>query len=258
MNKNTSKNLLKYSAAAGAILATAGISNAEVHYGQISTDGASWGDDPITAEHDGEIQRIYIDLDGDGLSDFYFKHVLTNTGTGTETGTNLDLDQKEENIGSPQQIGYWQLYGNGSSNPYKIAQSTGNTGTSWYDLIKFEQHDMISDQFARFSQTWATVMPIYEMTNGVQLDVFPEQGGLGYAGVYFQGQDGEMHYGWIKMDANKSTGKITVYECAFEKLEDYPIAAGDMKTVPLTPLASLAGMGIIGLAAALKRRRKNK
>jgi hypothetical protein len=80
-------------------------------------------------------------------------------------------------------------------------------------------------------------------------------GDTGFIGVGLDTGSGH-HYGWIQIHVGSGGEFVEFMGAAYETSADTPITAG--ATVPLLPIASAAGLGLVGLMAALKRRKNNK
>ncbi|MBN2263257.1 MAG: hypothetical protein JW735_10105, partial [Prolixibacteraceae bacterium] len=63
-------------------------------------------------------------------------------------------------------------------------------------------------------------------------------------------------YGWVQVQISEEGDEVSFINCAMENTPDQPILAGTGSAVPLLPIASAAGLGLIGLFAAMKRRKK--
>lgn len=76
----------------------------------------------------------------------------------------------------------------------------------------------------------------------------------GFVGVSLPSGSGN-NYGWIQVLVEPDAD-IQIIDCAMESLANAPIAAGS--TVPILPIASALGLGLVGLAAYLKGKKKRQ
>ena len=65
-----------------------------------------------------------------------------------------------------------------------------------------------------------------------------------YIGLRFKGGDGNLHYGWIRMDVSKSPASITVKDYAYEMQDGLSIKAGAKGEVGVDDGTTLAGLTI--------------
>jgi hypothetical protein len=223
--------LIRYSTAAGALLAVSANAPAAIIPG---TFNAGYPGLDRILDHDDDI--VYIDINNDGHNDFYGSF---------SSGSTFGESYRSAFI---EGIGKGDIVENNSS------------GSDAY-LKKFSLNDPIGPSFENpYSYGY-----IFEFSSiddlganspaalGAPFD--PENDG-GYVGVSIHTDDGDK-FGWIQIAIDENSESVEFIACASESLVNTPIPAGNNATVPLLPIASAAGLGLVGLMAALKRRKKN-
>lgn len=232
MKKNTQK-LIKYSSAIGALLAVSG-ANAAIQPGVIMNgqDG-----DAIL---DQSIDDVKIDIDGDTNPDF----VIYRYGYSGYS--------------------YLSIYNyNGSPSAPPALNAPGFTPTNFVEL----NSESFSSNFVKKFNGGDAIGPLDNPNSWGMISGFSGPGepspalnapfnntDNGYIGVSHWNGDA-MQYGWIKIDLN-NPNEPTVIACALENTPNTPIAAGMGTSVPLLPIASATGLGLIGLMAAMKKRKQ--
>lgn len=239
MNENNEKRsqLLrkvgKYTAAAGAVLLTGNLANAAVHFtpSTINLTPGSYG----------------IDFDGDG--DFeLIMDVSSSSYYSYFSGVRIILE-----LGS-----------DADATSFEVIQG-GPFGTN-YDVAAFPLNRIIGPTLASSSSYWRNenvdtiVSTVSGSFNDGNFGYYPLQ--TRYAGVRFTSDGGtNWHYAWIGININNtpllgtgSAGQIVGF--AYETTPNQSILAGSGATVPLAPLASAVGLGLVGLFGFFKSRRK--
>ena len=64
----------------------------------------------------------------------------------------------------------------------------------------------------------------------------------GYAGFYFENDDGGRHYGWADVTAGTIRNEVTLHSFGVESAPGYAVSAG---AVPLTPVGDFDGDGVV-------------
>jgi hypothetical protein len=226
--------LIRYSTAAGALLAVSGAANAVVVPGTImlnysgNLDPAYNGD--AILDHDNDI--VYIDMNNDGIPDFIaYMWIDDDSSSGAM---------------------FFSSYGSGSSNGFFAMDSSYTLSVNKFDL-----NDQIGPSFSDYNN-WG-LLGGFSGSDGPPPpsplgDYFDWDGDHGYIGIGL-GTPGSANFGWVEMDLRTNSQSAEFLACALETVPNTPITAGN-SAVPLLPIASAAGMGLIGLMAALKRRKK--
>jgi hypothetical protein len=226
--------LVRYSTAAGALLAVSGAANASVVQGTImlnySGNSDPFYDGDAILDHDDDI--VYIDMNNDGIPDFI--------GYMWSTSSSRAM--------------FFSTYGSGSSNGFFAMDSMYSS----MSVKNFGLGDQIGASFSYYD-TWGLIGGFSGSGPGSPTtplgDYFDWDGDHGYIGIGL-GTPGSANYGWIEMDLRTDSESAEFIACALETAPNTPITAGNSATVPLLPIASAAGLGLIGLMAALKRRKK--
>lgn len=231
------KKVGKYSVAAGAALLTGNVANAAV---QAATSGV-----PFTID----FNQHGIDFDGDGLFE-----VIVNGSSWSSSSTSSS--------------GRWAFLEPGSdpgADHLDVIQYGAYANDPW-DPAALPLNHLIGPTLSG-SSNWsnsfsATLMLTVDEINDSDgnFDRYPNE--TRYVGIRFSSDGTNWHYGWIAVQANPLPytsgifGQVINY--AYETEVNTPINAGNAETVPLLPIASAAGLGLVGLFGALRARRKKQ
>jgi hypothetical protein len=225
------KKITQYAAATGALLAFAPVANASVILGTIT------GDDGNTVlNHDDDV--VFIDINNDGINDFIaYMYVSTDTSNGITYSYKAVL------------LGY---YGSGSSGFVEMY------GSAIPIIQKFEITEPIGplafpSDFGVLSAYTSPVEPAAPGAGPIDINDTFFLNGTGFVGVSL-GNGSHQHYGWIQ--ASVSDGDTNFINCAIESVENTPITAGS--AVPLLPIASALGLGLVGAITALRKRNRKQ
>ena len=244
--KEIARKLTRYSTAAGALLAVSAGAQANPHFGIMTGS-----DGNLTLNHDND--RVFIDVNNDGKNDFFGVMFTTTTST------------------SFYSTSYGWYY-------YTFLYKTVFFASNWfsdngaYDAVeldgpttirakKFFMNDRIgplsNEYYYGLISNWSGPAgsggPYTTPALGTP---FSSGGDEGYIGFSTQLSDNEKYYGWANVLLD-GYGNVEFIAAALENRNQVPILAGDSTPVPLLPIASAAGLGLVGLMAALKRRKKN-
>lgn len=252
-NQEKKKQILqkigKYTTAAGAVLLTGNLANAIVYPTVTTVD--------LIGGPDGNDHYYPIDFDHDGLGEVSIGASTSYWSANSMYGwvwltygydTGVTSYQQRENTNYPT----WY-----DPAPLALNKTIGPTSnfSTWWD----NQH---SDTIV-----WTNDGSIYTWwgsASGGNFGYYPND--TRYLGVRFTGDGGaHWYYGWIGImiydtplasnsASGTSLGQITGY--AYETDANTAIAAGSSSTVPVLPIASALGMGLVGLFAFMRNRRK--
>jgi hypothetical protein len=221
--KNISKRATRYIAAAGAFIAGGHMAEASVNHGVITGDKL--------LDQNGDF--AFIDLDNDSNPDFimfmykysysYYSYSFIYEGVA--------------------------LYAS-SSNAY-----VGLDSGSWYWAKNYGNGDIIGS-LTRPDHGTAVIgdnsyWPFFLSGS----DAIQNNPGFGNIGVSII-KGGNTHYGFIQIYTDQVDFTVELFNAFYESTPDEPIVAKSADTVPLLPLASGLGIGIIGLFSLLKRRKQ--
>jgi hypothetical protein len=191
MKKDLQKKLVRYSSAAGALVAAAGTTNAQVIYTDV---------DPDYTHASGTIQ-IGLDMDGDGTDEFAIGAIDT-LSAGTQYGilSVLPVDASLSAIGGEAPSGY----------NYALALDLGmmvDASVNWVAATNTMSYQV--DGAYPYGENW----------NGVSDK---------YLALRFT-NSGNTHYGWARLDGGGAT--FTLKDHAFDATPDAGIETGDMGNV---------------------------
>lgn len=231
--KELLKKIGKYTTAAGAILLTGNLANAATHL--------------TTVTFDIDYNSHGIDFDGDG--DF---EVFINASTWSSSTSSGNWAFIEEGTDSGAQ--------------YVEVLQDGPFANDEWDPAALPFNHIIGPTLAGSSE-WsdsfsATLMSTYSSSNDSDgnFDLYPNQ--LRFVGIRFSSDGTNWHYGWIGVQANPlpyPTGDFgQVINYAYEdNLNSAILAGGGTATaVPVLPIVSALGLGLVGLFGFLRNRRK--
>lgn len=201
---NTTKNkkdiLMKYSAVAGAFLASGAV-NAQINYTDVNPDVVL---DNTTPQYD-------MDLDGDATPDFGF---AVQTFSFTTQGFTL--------------TGSYAGIALGTGNAVAGSISTTSSGSSQFNVTPITAGNPID-----MNNTWGTASDYPVLAGNVAIVGFP-----GYSSSFggFTGNDihlgvrfqvgANTHYGWIRMDVLTDGSQVTIKDYAYNGNPDEVINAG--------------------------------
>ncbi|MBN1768572.1 MAG: hypothetical protein JXR50_08660 [Prolixibacteraceae bacterium] len=221
--KNISKRATRYIAAAGAFVAGGHMAEASVNQGVVIGD-------KFLDQH---LDLAVIDLDDNSSPDFvmymfkssysYYSYSYIYAGVilyGMSSGAYVGLDSGSW---------YWaKNYGNGDvigplTRPNYAAAVMGN---NFYWSSSFAGSDAVQNN--------------------------PGFGNIGVSII----KGGNTHYGFIQLYTDQVNYTVELFNAFYESTPDEPIVSKSADTVPLLPLASGLGIGIIGLFGLLKKRKQ--
>ncbi|MBN1925996.1 MAG: hypothetical protein JW798_09180 [Prolixibacteraceae bacterium] len=223
------RKFIRYSSTIGALLAISGGANAIIQPGEIlnGVDG-----DKIL---DHNFDDLFIDIDNDGTPDFmvgmidYSFYISGLSATLIYRGCVITA--------------YSSFYVDNSSYASNIAN-------------KFSLNQVIGPLNNPYDYGYVSLFSQLPPSPPVTLPNFDGiNGDTGYLGIEKISPSG-INYGWIHVNIGPESTPITFDICAMEHTPDKPIVAGNSIPVPLLPIASAAGLGLIGLLAAMKKRKK--
>ncbi|MCF8358332.1 MAG: hypothetical protein K9H26_06210 [Prolixibacteraceae bacterium] len=228
-----------YAASVGALLAVSGSANAVILPGKFLPIGP-YSDAILDHDYD----RVFIDLNDDDQPDFLlaFESHTRTTSTGSTT---LFVTERIVDIIAASSCfidNTLQYIASSSTNIFaRNNQLNDAIGPISYPYDR----GIISMYTDPAPSTPIPLTPDFDGTNGDE----------GYIGVGKTSPEGT-YYGWIHITIGPECTPVTFDTCALEYYPNRPIAAGDSTPVPLLPIASAAGLGLIGLMAAMKKRKK--
>lgn len=248
-NDQLLKKIGKYATAAGAVLLTGNLANAAIN---LTTTTINLSFDNSHG----------VDFDGDGDNELIVNVIgsIYNTLDPVafiQLGSDADATSVEVINGGP----YDTVSGLFANSP-----------------AAFPLNRIIGPTLASSSSYWTYLGPIgtegqaiiwtYNGGGGTSMHVagnfLSNVGDTKYAGIRFTNDGGTTwHYGWIGFEINNQplagTGTVgSIVNYAYESNADQPIYAGitGPAAVPLAPLASALGLGLVGLLGFFKSRRK--
>jgi hypothetical protein len=241
--KEIKQKLTRYSSAVGALLAvTAGV-QANPHLGTITgSDGNNFLDHML--------DQVYLDVDNDGINDFLGVMFATSFSTTSTYNSNTYTYTYLYKVA---------LFGSAYNATNDAEESVELNGTSDLSIKKFFLNDRIGPlsnpyYYGVISEysNWYSSGPASPPAMGVPFI----NGDAGYIGLQMDISPAERHYGWAQILID-GDGNVDFIACALENRNQIPILAGNNIPVPLLPIASAAGLGLVGLMAAMKRRKRN-
>lgn len=222
-NSALQKKLKQYSLLVAPVLASAGIANAQVVYHDIDPD-ILYQDSIIG---DNYTNPGFLDLDGDGEYDAEFavwSSVQSNNGP------------NKVNLAGARQYG---ANGNAIMGYTNLFSATFcSTALPLYCPTALSANALIQPaaHFWALPGTNSMGTLIRYFKNEAPPNNFVGQWNNltdKYVGLRFSGGDGNLHYGWIRMDVSKYPASITLKDYAYESQDGVAIKAGDMGNVGL-------------------------
>jgi hypothetical protein len=235
--KQLLKQISKYTTAAGAVLLTGNLANAEIHLTTTTIDlsfGNSHG----------------IDFDGDGfneLSIYVYTSIydLSDPAAFIYTGSDPDATSFQVIAGGP-----FDTFGSAAALP--LNRIIGPTAAL----------ESASSYWS--SGSWDAIAWTYSLGAGGiwrgNFCYYPNE--TRYAGIRFTKDGGSnWNYGWIGIQINDlplaGTGTVgSVINYAYESTPNTAILAGGATAVPVLPIASALGLGLAGLYGVIRSRRR--
>lgn len=222
MKKNykisTNQKLTAYSAMAAAIMAHGYDVKAEVVYTDFEDVTLEIGD------------AYDLDLDDDGVLDFDFS-VGSITGPYGTWSFGTAFGMFSGGGGTQNQIiGYTGTYYNYASN-LNAGDEIGPDGP-WLSATDVYNHAVLASNF--YSNTFGD---------------FPGAG-EGYIGVQFE-IAGNVHYGWVRLEADINDLFITLMDMAYENVAETPIEAGATTTPVAIPEISASLVNVYSFGSTL-------
>jgi hypothetical protein len=238
--KEIKNKIVRYSTAVGALLAIAPAANAAPVRGTLLP-----GDDGnTTLTHDEDF--VGIDLNNDGFPDFY-----------AVMYSSTDLSPNPFDATLIKGILLFAYTGNYIEMPASSTFSTTTSSSSFFvsGVKKFLPGEKIGPL-----NNPSNIGLLAMYSNGLPQEPPAKPtapfglGDSGFIGVSMS--DGvDNNYGWIQVSLEPNVD-LQVIDCALERIVAIPISAG--ATVPLLPIASALGIGLVGLAAYAKGRKKKQ
>ena len=193
---NNSGRLAAYSTMAAALTAVVVDANAEVYYTDIEDE---------TIEVGGYFEA---DIDGDGTTDFVFSGGSTSSSGGS-------IWSFVSGFGIVSSVGL----GNSSN------QFIGSVGPYYNYGSALEEGALIGPDgawlnYPSLSNSAVMASNFYGVTYGN----FPGEGEM-YLGIQFSVK-GNLHYGWMRVEADINPAYMTIYDWAYEGIPNQPIEAG--------------------------------
>jgi hypothetical protein len=232
--KQLLKKIGKYSTAAGAVLLTGNLANAQVHLTTTNIDltfGNSHG----------------IDFDGDGLNELNI-YVYTSIYNSSDPAAFIYL-------GNDPDATYFQVIDGG---PY---DTFGSAAALPLNRKIGPTLDSVSSYWS--SGSWDAIAWTYFGEGNIfkgNFAYYTDQ--TRYMGVRFTKDGGSnWYYGWIGIQINSlplaKTGTVgNVIDYAYQTSPNTGLLAGSSTAVPLVPIASAIGLGLAGLFGVIRSRRK--
>jgi hypothetical protein len=244
--KKITKKITTYTAAVGALLAVSGAANAGIIPGIILP-----GDDGDTSlDMSDPDDVVFIDINDDGVIDFY--GYVWSQSSGSALFRSACIAGYETNSATyTNYIGIESF--NNSINPFDPTYG-------WAVSKKYLQNDPIGP--LALKNEWGMITYYSEGTPGpgpgplapptAPFNLSNDQGYIGVSMV----NGSSTNYGWIQIAIDEDGENVDFLAAASESVSNEPILAGSSATVPLLPIATAAGLGLIGLMAAMRKRRK--
>jgi hypothetical protein len=226
----------KYTTAAGAVLLTGNLANAEVHLTTTAIDLSF-----------GETQGI--DFDGDGLNELSI-YVYTSIYGFSDPAAFIYT-------GSDPDASHFQVIGGGPFDTF------GSVAALPLNRIIGPTSELESASSTWLSGSWDAIAWTYYGEGNIfrgNFAYFPEE--TRYAGIRFTNDGGtNWNYGWIGIQINDlplaGTGTVgSVINYAYETIPNSSVLAGGATAVPVLPIASALGLGLAGLYGAIRSRRR--
>lgn len=241
--KQLLRKIGKYTTAAGAVLLTGNLANANVHLTTTTID--------LIGGPGGNNHYYPIDFDGDGLGEISIgvsTSYWSAGGYGAFVWLTYGYDTGVTSYNQLENSNYWS---NGDPAPLALNKVIGPTieSSSWWD-------DQSGDSIANSTNG------SFDTSSG-NFGAYPNE--TRYLGIRFTGDSGaNWYYGWVGIQINNtplsSSGSGTkvgeIIDYAYEKTPNRAILAGSGTAVPILPIASITGMGLVGLFGFLRNRRK--
>lgn len=215
------EKLRQYSLLTVPVLATAGMANAQIVYQNIEPD--QFYQDAVMG--DNYTEPIFLDLDNDGVFDLKFavwSSVDSNNGPNKvnlaavrQLGANGNAIMGYTNIFSASICSTpLPLYCPSALNENEIIEAGNNFwaipgSNSLGTLVRYFRNEAPPNNF------------VGQWNN--QADK--------YIGFRFTGGDGNMHYGWMRLDVSKLPASITLKDYAYQSEHNASIRAGEMGNV---------------------------
>lgn len=256
MNENNEKRsqLLrkvgKYTAAAGAVLLTGNLANAAVNVTTVNLD-----------LRDGDVHRI--DFDGDGL----FELVMTAWQFSFSSSYSSSYSARASLFPANASYGLASSLMDPDARYVAVIQS-GPFAYDGGDPAALPLNHIIGPTLQSssgwFTYAWtATIISTKSSSTygDGNFDRYPGQ--TRYIGIRYSSDNTNWHYGWVAVQCNalplynkSSIGTLVSY--GYEPTSNQAVLAGGGATVPLAPLASALGLGLVGLFGFFKSRRNRK
>ena len=269
---NNKQKLLKYSGAVGALLAVAGTANAYIRPGEILLNyDPPYAPPELNFDGDGILNHnqdyVFIDIDRDGKPDFIAMMAMNSLSTSSLSPL---LDNSYSGYSAfvlMGSYGYSNKYGYVGLNSYYSSDSSParRSKLSKPPTYGFINNYAVGANIGPLAYPndvglltfFSNNEPSSPSSNIPQPVPFNNFGDNGYVGVSLE-NNGGFNYGYIQVDIDVNSQSVEFLSCAIETNSNAPIPAGAAENVPLLPIASAAGLGLIGLMAAMKKRKKSK
>ena len=202
MQKNykdtNAKRLAAYSALAAVVITGHNDAAAEIIYNDFEDVTIEVGD------------LFELDMDGDGTFDFHFRAASTTGTAGTWSFASIFGSYSSLGVGGPSN------------------QVLGYSGPHYYYGSFLEDGDPIGPG-GDWNISASSIVVIASNFYGVSYGAFPGNGD-GFLGVKFE-TGGNVHYGWIRLEAELNPVVVIVKDAAFENTPDTEIEAGETISV---------------------------
>ena len=213
---------VNYAAAAGAIAALPSVCLAEI---QPSGPRGT----VVNMNYSGD-NTAKLDIDGDGVDDFYMAAGTWTGGGGT--ATRFIWLQQENAYGAV----------------------LGTTGSYWGRA--FSKSTYITPAANSEWNPYGSLAAIYN--SSTVRGNFAGRGNK-YLGVRFRAGDGQIHYGWVQVNVPANASSVTIVNWAYEDQPNAPIGAGHLPvTVPTLNEWGMTVFMLILCALALRMMKKKE
>lgn len=249
--KNKNHKLIKYYLVTAFLVVSISV-NATVHYGKILLDYTTPAPPEIIFDGDAfldhNLDLIFIDMDCDDEPDFA---AIMHMNSPSTVSPFPDLSSSESTILNPAPPNSLMVMMIAFNKPGLIGLDDGYINNfAIGDMIgpfgENSDYQGLLTYFSNNNQQSTT-------TTGPQPIPFNPFGDHGFIGVALEDEFG-FKYGYIQINIDVNSQSVEFINCALEYTPNKAIAAG--KAVPLLPIASAAGLILIGLIGAIKKRRK--
>lgn len=193
---------------------------------------------------------VSMDINGDSVDDVEFGFMEDNYYDFYGSLTIFEHHEAAEiyattgSIVEPVSGGFYSL------TPFAAGELIGPAGSHVYGGYAYEYSDLVTREYIPFLGDFVYGADSYFDTSFAPYD------GPDFLGIHFMSAGGEMHYGWLQVEAylvDESHAELAVIDYAWNDTPDEGIVAG---AVP-EPSTYAFGIGLIAMGFAWCKRRRN-